>query len=447
MGQQEQGLQKLDDLIKQALKAGADAADAVLAEGASLGVSWRNGKIETLEHSEGGDLGLRVLIGKRQAVVSSTDHRPETLAELVDRAISMARLAPEDPYCGLADPSDIARQVPDLDLYDPTQVEASDLIEKVKEAEEAALSVSGVKMVESADAGASSAHICLVASNGFSGAYKRSHFSLSTSVLAGEGTGMERDGEYRTTVYRSDLPSPADIGRKAAENTVRNLGARKMPSCQVPVIFERDEAAGLLGCFVGAILGTGIARGTSFLKDFLGKQVFAEGITIVDDPFRPRGLRSKAFDAEGLLPAKRNVVENGILRTWLMDLRSARKLGLKSTGHASRGISGMPAPSCTNLFMQAGQRSVDELIADIKQGFYVTETMGNGINGVTGDYSMAARGFWIENGTIAFPVNEMTIAGNLKDMFRNLTPASDLDYRRGVDSPSVRIEGLTVAGL
>lgn len=447
MGEAQQGLQKLDELIEKALKAGAEAADAVLAEGSSLGVSWREGQLETLEHAEGGDLGLRVLIGKRQAVVSSTDHRPETLSELVHRAVSMARLAPEDPYCGLADPSEIATTFPTLDLNDQTQIDSSILIEKVKEAEETARAIKGITQIESADAGSSHSRICLAASNGFRGSYERSHFSLGLSVLAGEGLGMEVGSEYRTQVYFSDLPSPADLARKASEKAVRNLGARKMSTCQIPVVFERDEAASLLGSFVGAILGSGVARGTSFLKDFLGKQVFAENVTIIDDPHRPRGLRSKAFDAEGLLPARRKIVDCGVLQTWLMDLRSARQLGLKSTGHASRGTTSIPTPSCTNLYMEGGPLTPDELIRDIKQGFYVTETMGNGINGVTGDYSMAARGFWIENGVITFPVNELTIAGNLKDMFRNLTPANDLEFRHGIDSPTLRLEGLTVAGL
>ncbi len=438
--------QQLEDVIRKALKAGAQAADAVLVEGSSLSVAWRGGKLETLERSEGGDLGLRVLIGKRQASVSTTDRSVKAVGEMIERAIAMARLAPEDPYCGLAEESEIARACPKLDMADEEEIAAERYIAMAREAENAALSISGVTQCEGARAGGSRTRIALAASNGFSGAYVRTNYGLGVSALAGEGTGMEQDGDHASAVFFEDLPAPASIGKVAGERAVRNLGARKMPSCQVPVVFDPREGVGLVGELAGAINGVGIARGTSYLKESLGKKIFSEAITIIDDPFRARGLRSKAFDAEGILPQRRKIIENGVLTTWLLDLRSARQLEMKSTGHAKRGTSGMPAPSPTNLYLEAGKLSPQDLIKDIKQGFYVTETMGDGINDVTGDYSLAARGFWIENGQIGFPVNEMTIAGNLKEMFLHLTAADDLIFRYGIDAPTIRIENMTVAG-
>jgi PmbA protein len=304
-----------------------------------------------------------------------------------------------------------------------------------------------VTQCESADIGAGQAMITLVMSNGFAGQYRCTSHSLGASVLGGDGLGMERDYDFANTVFASDLPSPSVIGRKAAERTVRNLGARKMPTCQVPVVFDPREANSLLGHLSSIISGSSVARGTSFLKDFLGKKVFADSITIIDDPFRIRGLRSHAFDAEGLMPAMRKIIDQGLLTTWFLDLRSARQLNMKSTAHASRGPGGIPSPSPSNLYIEPGQPSPAELMRDIKQGFYVTELMGSGVNGVTGDYSRAARGFWIENGAIGYPVHEMTIAGNLKDMFLHMTPANDLEFKHGVDSPTLLVEGMTVAGI
>jgi len=443
----DQAQQRLADVINKAIKAGAQAADAVLVDGSSVSVSWRGGKLESLEQAEGGDLGLRVLIGKKQASVSTTDQSERAVGEAIERVIAMAKAAPEDPYCGLADPSEIAKDFPEAEMADAFEIGAKRLTELAREAEEAALSVKGVEQCEGAEAGASQTHIVLAASNGFSGAYRRTHYGVGASALAGTGTAMEQDGDHFSSVFLSDLPSAASVGRTAGERAVSHLGARKMPSCAAPVVFDPRESGDLLSEFAGAILGSGIARGTSFLKEYLGKQVFPENITIIDDPFRPRGKRSKLFDGEGLRPERRKIIENGVLTTWLMDLRSARQLGLKSTGHASRGTTGVPSPSPTNFYMEAGQLTPEELLRDIKQGFYVTETMGMGVNGVTGDYSLAARGFWIENGCKSFAVNEMTIAGNLKDMFRNLTAANDLSFRYGLDAPTIRIENMTIAGV
>lgn len=442
----DQAKQILDDLIKKAQKLGADAADALMVDGHSLSVSWRGGKIESLEHSEGGDLGLRVLVGKRQAIVSTTDHRPKMLQEMVERAVSMAKVAPEDPYCGLADPADIARTFPALELADSYSIDPQIAIERAKEAEDAALAVEGVAQCDSTNAGGGRTQIVMAASNGFSGAYARTNYWISASVIVGQDTNMETDYDYETKVFQSDLPSAASIGHKASQRALRNLNARKMPTCQVPVIFDPRESHGLLGSFVGAISGSGVARGTSFLKDFMGKKVFADAINIIDDPFVNRGHRSKMFDGEGIAPEKRTIVQDGVLQTWLLDLRSARQLGLKSTGHASRGTSSMPHPSPTNFYLQAGAMTPAELIKDIKSGFYVTQLMGDGINDVTGDLSQGARGFWIENGVITHAVSEMTVAGNLKDMFLNATAANDLEFRYGIDAPTLRIEGMTVAG-
>lgn len=440
-------LDQLQDLIGKAKRAGAEAADAVLIDATALSVAWRDGKLESLEQAESGDLGLRVLIGKRQAVASTTDRGAAALRELVERAVAMARAAPEDQFCGLAAPEDIAQNIPALVMADAYDVSAEQLIARAREAEAAALNVKGVAQCESADASASRSTIALAASNGFAGSYSRTGYGVSASAIAGEATGMETDYDYASAVFQTDLPDAAAIGRSAGERAAKALNARKMPTCQVPVVFDPREAAGLLGSLAGAISGTSVARGTSFLKDKLGQQIFPEAVTIIDDPFRPRGLRSKAFDGEGLLPQRRAVIDKGVLTTWLLDLRSARQLGLKSTGHAGRGAGGLPSPSPSNFYMEAGALSPAELIKDIKQGFYVTGLMGQGVNNVTGDYSRAAKGFWIENGVISFPVSEMTIAGNLKDMFRDLRAANDLVFRHGMDAPTLRIDNLTVAGL
>lgn len=440
-------LNLLDDLIAKARAAGADAADAVLFDSASVSLSQRLGNPEKLERSESGDLGLRVFIGKRQAIVSSTDRSAKALAELVERAVAMARVVPEDPFTGLADPDQLARSLPTLDILDPEEPAIELLIERARRAEEAALAVAGVTNSEGADAGWSRSTIAIAASNGFAGSYGVSRQSLSASVLVGTGTGMERDYDYDSKVYGADLRDAADIGREAGERAVRRLNPRRMKSGRFPVVFDPRVSRGLLGHLTGAISGPSIARGTSFLKDKMGERIFAESVTIVDDPHVKRGLRSRPFDAEGVEVSRRTLIEEGRLTTWLLDLRSARQLGLTTTGHAARGTSGPPGPSPANVFMAAGKRSRADILGEIEDGFYVTDLMGMGVNGVTGDYSRGAGGFWIEKGQIAFPVNEMTIAGNLKDMFLNMEPADDLELRFGMDAPTVRIDGMVIAGL
>jgi PmbA protein len=439
-------LDLLAGLVERARKLGAEAADAVLVDNVSLSAAWRLGKLERLDRSESGDVGLRVLMGRRQAMVSSSDRSPKALADLVERAVAMAKLVPEDPFCGLADPADLARDLPDLDLCDACEPSPEDLARRAQACEDAARSYPGITNSEGAEASWGRSSFAIAGSNGLARASQASSVSQGVAVVAGEGTGMERDHDYAVAVYLSDMPSPESTGQEAARRAVARLKPRKMPTARVPVIYEARVARGLLSHLAGAINGASIARGTSFLKDKLQGQIFAPGVTIQEDPLRKRGLRSRPCDAEGIACQPRRIIDNGRLTTWLLDLRSARQLGLKSTGHASRGTSSAPSPSSANLWLEAGNLSLAEMIAGIEQGFLVTELVGMGVNGLTGDYSRGAAGYWIEKGQIAFPVSEMTVAGNLKDMFLNLTPASDLEMKFGMDSPSVRIEGLTVAG-
>ena len=441
-----EALNLLQDVIARARRAGADAADGVLFEGVSLSHARRLGKTEKLERSEGHDLGLRVFIGRRQAIVSSTDRSPEALAELVERAVAMARTVPEDPFCGIADPAEIARQWPVLDMLDPKEPSAEILIERARAAEEAALAVNGVTNSEGAEAGWGRSRIALAASNGFAGSYAGSSHGVSASVIGGSGTGMERDYDFASAIFAADLRDPAEVGKSAGERTVKRLGARKMPTCRCPVVFDPRVARSFISHLLGGISGPAIARGTSFLKDRLGERIFPEAITIVDDPHRQRGLRSKPFDGEGIANHRRALVDKGVLTTWLLDLRSARQLGLQTTGHAARGTASPPGPAATNVWIEPGTVSPKELVADIVSGFYVTELMGMGVNGVTGDYSRGAAGFWIDKGEIAFPVSEMTVAGNLKDIFARLQAADDLEFKAGSDSPTLRVDDLTVAG-
>jgi PmbA protein len=436
----------LEDLIRAARHAGADAADALIVESISASVSYRMGELEDVERAESADLGLRVFVGQRVAFVSSTDLTKGALKELPERAVAMARLAPEDKFAGLAPKELLARDFPKLDIEDADEPSAETLIARAKDAEAAAMAVPGVTNSEGGGASFGRSAVTLATSEGFFGNYAGTSHGVGVSVLSGEGTGMERDYESASARHSSDLDSSADIGKRAGERAVKRLNPRRVKSQSVPVVFEPRVSAGLLGHFAGAISGASIARGVSFLKDFMGKAVFAPGISIIDDPHRVRGQRSKPFDGEGVKNRRRAIIEDGVLTTWLLDCASARQLGLTTTGHAARGTGGPPSPSTTNFYMEAGKLSPDELIADIREGLYLTELMGMGVNGVTGDYSRGAAGFWIENGKIAYPVSEITIASNLKDMFRNLTPANDLVFRYGTNAPTLRVEGMTIAG-
>ncbi len=443
---EDDALNRLGDLIAAARRAGADAADAVLVEGVSLSHARRLGRTEKLERSESYDLGLRVLVGKRQAIVSSNDRDAQRFDALVERAIAMAKAVPEDPYCGLAEPREIARAWPELDMVDGEEPTPERLIERAAAAEDAARAVPGVTNSEGAEAGWGRSRVALAASNGFAGSYEATGHSVSAAVLAGEGTAMERDYDYTSAVHAADLRDPAEVGREAGRRAVHRLGARKVQTCRVPVVFDPRIAASLLRHLVGAISGPAVARGTSFLKEKLGQRIFPAGIAVIDDPHRWRGLRSRPFDGEGIANARRAVIEDGVLTTWLLDLASARQLKLTTTGHASRGTSSPPSPSPTNLWLEPGPVTAEELISDISAGFYVTELMGMGVNGVTGDYSRGAAGFWIEGGELAYPVSEVTVAGNLKEMFLHLAAASDLEFRTGIDAPTIRIDGMMVAG-
>lgn len=436
----------LEQLIQRALAAGADAADAVQIRATSLSLAQRLGKPEKLERAEAGDVGLRVFIGQRMAIASTADPRDSALADLAERAVAMAREVPEDPYCGLPAPEEQATDWPVVELEDPVEPPADVLTAMASAAEEAALGVAGVTNSEGAEAGWSRTEILLANSNGFAGRYARTGSSLAVSVLAGEGTGMETDYDFTSAVFREDLLDPEQVGRSAGERAVQRLGGRKVDSAKVPVIFDPRVSRSLLAHLVGAISGPAVARGTSFLKDRMDQRLFAPGIVILDEPHLPRGLRSKAFDGEGLANSRMAIVDDGVLRTWILDLRSARQLGLKSTGHAARGVSSPPSPSVTNLSLQPGPTDPADMIGAVESGFYITQLMGQGVNPVTGDYSRGASGFWIEKGEIAYPVSEVTVAGNVKDMFAAMTPASDLVRKTGIDAPTVRIDGMMVAG-
>jgi PmbA protein len=444
---QAEALGLLEDLIGRAKNAGADDCDAVFIKGVSLSKSIRLGKPEHLERSEGRDIGLRVFIGKRQAIVSSSDTAPEALSELSMRAVAMARAVPEDPYCGLADAEQLAKDIPDLQSCDHFEPDAEHLSDLASRAEEAALAVPGVTNSEGGSAGWSTYTVAMAASNGFSHAYANSSHSLSASVIAGEGTEMERDYDYTAAVFASDMESPEAIGKSAGEKAIKRLHPKKVETAAVPIIYDPRVSKSLIGHLSAAVNGSSIARGSSFLKDKMGERIFPEDINIIDDPHRKRGLKSRPFDGEGVATKRSHLIEGGELKTWFMDLRSARQLGLETTGHASRGTSSPPSPSASNLYLEPGTLTPEQLMADIDQGLYVNELIGFGINGVTGDYSRGASGFWIEDGKIAFPVSEVTIAGNLNDMFANLRAADDLVFRYGIDAPSVRVDGMTVAGV
>jgi PmbA protein len=443
----ENDLDRLGELIAKARTAGADAADAMQVRSASLDASWRMGKNEGVERSEASDLGLRVLIGTRQAVVSTTDLGDSALAELVDRAVAMAKAVPEDPNCGLADPALLATSIPDLDLADTIEPESQALLDLAAEAEDAARAVEGITNSEGADASWGRSTVALANSDGFAGGYAGTRFTVVASVVAGTDKGMERDYEYHTARHFADLESPAGIGRQAGERAVARLNPRKQESGQYPVVFDPRVSGGFLRLLAMSVSGTAIVRGTSFLQGKLGEGLFADGVTITDDPLRTRGMSSRPFDGEAVACQPLTVVENGRLRSWILDSRSGRQLDLATTGHASRGPSSSPSPSPSNLYMQAGSDSRDDLIGAIDNGLYVTEMMGMSFNSNTGDYSRGAAGFWIENGELTYPVSEMTVAGNLLDMFPKMTPASDLAFRYGLDAPTLRIDGMTVAGL
>ena len=437
----------LNDIVKAALKAGADAAEAVSADRRSLSVGVRNGKLEDVEREESRDLGLRVFVGRRQASVSASDLSPATQARLVERAVAMARLAPEDPHAGFAPEDRLARgPFVDLDLFDPSERSAQTLEQVSAEAEAAALAVPGVARSEGGHAGWSSSRWRLVTSHGFDGTYEGSAFSLGVGVIAEKDGAMERGGESRSTRHLSDLPGADLIGRTAGERAVARVGPRKIASTTAPVIFDNRMAGQIVSPAIGAISGPSIARGTSFLKERLGQRVFAEGVTLIDDPFRPRGMGSTPFDDEGAMVQKRALFDDGVLTTWLLNSASARQLGLETTGHASRGLAGPSGVSTHNLHMEPGERDLAGLMADAGTGLLVTSMFGPSLNGNTGDWSAGVSGFWFENGVIAYPVSEVTVAGKLTDLYLRIQRGSDLEFRGGFNVPSLMFDAVAIAG-
>jgi len=437
----------LHDLVAAALKAGADAAEAVTSERRAASIGVRNGKLEDVEREEARDLGLRVFVGKRQASVSASDLSAATQARLVERVVAMARLAPEDPWAGLASHESLAfGPYPDLDLFDDTDCTAIDLEAAATEAEAAALEFPGVARSEGGYASSSSSEWRLVTSEGFDGRYRGSAFSLSVGVIAERDGAMERGGEGRTSRFLSDLPAPASIGLDAARRAVARVGARKIPSTTAPVIFENRVATQLLSPLIGAISGPSIARGSSFLKDDLGKSILASGMNLIDDPSRLRGLSSTPFDDEGVRVQRRALIEDGILTTWLLNTASAAQLGLRSTGHASRGLAGPAGVSTHNLHLEPGQLDAQALQNAAGTGLLITSMFGPSLNANTGDWSAGVSGFWFENGSIAWPVSEVTVAGNLKAMWARMIAGSDLEFRSAFNAPSLLVDAVAIAG-
>ena len=435
-------------LLVQARKAGADAADALAVSGNSQSIDIRQGKLEQAERSEGVEVGLRVLIGTRQACVSASDISPATLARLAERAVAMAREAPEDPTVGLADDGQLARtwDIAAFDLCDPTaEPDPAELEAHARAVEAAALETPGITQVE-ASAGWSQRDMHLATSGGFAGGYSRSSRSLSAVAFTGSGTNMERDWAGEGRIYAADMPSAQEIGTLAAQRTLERAGSVKPPTGAYPVLFDERIASSLIGHLLSAINGASIARGASWLMDGLGRQILPTGMSVIEDPHRPRIPGSRPFDGEGLPTARRMIVQDGVLTGWTLDLATARKLGMQSTANASRGTSAPPSPSTSNIDLTPGTATRADLLRDMGTGLLVTSMIGATINPTTGDYSRGAAGFWVENGELKYPVNECTIAGNLRDMLLRMTAANDAKAHHSTRVPSLLVEGLTLAG-
>lgn len=439
-------LNLVSKLIEKAIASGASHADAVCFSGSDISVSIRNGKTESIERSESCGAGLRVLVGKKQAIVSTTDFSENTINELAARAVDMAKISPEDEFIALAEKDILIKNIPELDIFDKNEPSEEELLNLALKTESSALSVKGISNSEGADASYGKNKIALATSNGFAHEYQTSSSSFSVSVIAGSGIAMERDYDFSTARHSADLKNPDEIGKSAANRTLKRLNPKRPKTQVAPVVFDKRVGRSLLSSFSSAINGASIVRGTSFLKNKKNEKIFADNIKIINDPYIKRGLGSRPFDAEGVEGKKLILVEDGILKEWLLDIRSANKLGLKTNGNATRGMASAPSPSTNNLYMENGEHDLKEIISDIKSGFYVTETFGMGVNILTGDYSQGASGFWIENGEILYPVNEITIAGNMEQMFKNLIPANDLTFEYSTNVPTFRIDGITIAG-
>jgi PmbA protein len=435
-------------LLDAARKAGAESADALAVSGTALSIEIRKGALEQAERSDGVEIGLRVLMGKRQACVSASDTTLATMQALAERAVAMAREAPEDPFAGLADPSQLAQgwDLASLDLADPApETSAATLEVSAREVEAAALASNGINQVEAA-ASYSRRQLHLAATNGFSGGYGRTSTSLSAVAFTGSGTEMQRDYAGEGRVYAADMPGAVEIGRLAAERTLQRVGSVKPKTGTYPVVYDERVAASLVGHLLSAINGSSIARGSSWARDLLGKPVLSAGISLIEDPHRPRISSSRPFDGEGLATKSREIVADGVLTGWVLDLATGRKLGMASTANASRGTSAPPSPSTTNLDLTQGKVTRDDLLKQMGTGLLVTSMIGSTINPTTGDYSRGASGFWVENGQLAYPVHECTIAGNLKDMLLRIIPANDARAHLSMRVPSILIDGMTLAG-
>lgn len=432
-----------EKLVDAALKAGADQCDVSVANGQSLSISYRDGAVENTGRAEGDNFSLRVFVGNKVASVST--NQIADLQMIAERAVAMAKVSPEDPFQALVDADALATRFPQLDMLDETTLDADALRDMAIEAEDAGLGVKGVTKSMGANAGTSVSGFVLATSNGFSGSYARSSFGLSSVMVCGDGENKERDYDFTSAVHLEDLRSPVEIGQSAGERAVKRFNPTQIKSGNYPIIIDRRIAGGLLGALAGAINGSSIVRKTSFLRDLMGEQIANSDIQIHDDPHKKRGLGSRPFDGEGMACAPITFVKDGMLQDWLLDGATARELGLTTNARASRGGSGT-SPSTTNMWMEAGQKSIEEIAAEIGTGLYCTETIGHGLNMVTGDYSKGASGYWIENGEIAYPVAEITIAGNLKDMFMAMIPANDLHFHGAVNSPSLLIDGMKIGG-
>lgn len=444
---------KLDSLTQQLLdaarKAGADNADALAVAGTSLSIDVLKGALEHAERSEGVDIGLRVMVGHRQANVSASDTSADTIEEMAQRAVAMAREAPEDPTIGLADPSQYARDwdLAALELADPSDEPAPDALEEdARTAEQAALGVEGVSQVQATSAGYGRTDIFLATSNGFAGGYGRTTRAVSLAAISGTGAEMEREFNGESRIFQTDLPSAEEIGRIAGERAAARKGAKQPPTGTYPVLFDERVSASIIGHLLGAINGTSIVRGSSFLRDKMGQQVLPAHLSIIEDPLRVRATGSRPFDGEGLPTGRRALVENGVLNGWVLDLATARKLGLESTANAGRGTGAPPSPGVSNMFLTPGDKTHADLMSDMGTGLLVTGLIGSTVNPNTGDYSRGASGFWVENGEIAYPVNECTIASNLIDMLLRIIPANDAEPHKSRQVPSLLIEGMTLAG-
>ncbi len=439
-------LSRAEAAIAAAKKAGAGAADALALASADISTSIRNGQPESIEQAESSAIGLRVFVGDSSATLSTSEFSAEALANLASNAVAIARVAPPDPFSKLADSNLLAHHFTPLEAADDFTPSMSDLQAQARAAEAAGRAVAGITNSEGGDASASHHTLALVTSHGFAGSYSSSRYALSASMIAGTGDAMQRDYDYAYVTHHADLPSPEAIGAEAAKRTIERMNPRKIASQTAVVYFEPRAGRQLLGAFASAISGSSITRGTSFLKDALGTKIFAENIRITDDPLLKRGLASRAFDAEGVAAKAMDFVDAGRLTSWVLDTRSAKQLGLQTTGHASRGLASSPHPSTSNLYLHGGTHTPEELFVELGDGFYITETIGHGTNLITGDFSVGASGFWIENGKRAYPVSEVTIAGNLREMYQHLVAANDLSFKYATNVPTLAIPRMTIAG-